>query len=147
MRIFKYLVLAAPALASANANPEPNPVVPRAPQSSGGLLSELPDILSGVKELLSQDTLDDLQTIVKGAAVLLGGDNAQNLANLLSGDNLKKIQGLLDNADTLLTPQFVNDTSTLIQDATPVSFVPRAVGVHANSSSWSRMCPSFWVDC
>ncbi|KAL4895351.1 hypothetical protein BDV59DRAFT_173744 [Aspergillus ambiguus] len=128
MRIFKYLAFAAP-LALASSNPQPNPVVPRAPQSSDGLLSQLPDILSGVQELLSQDTLDDLQTIVKGAAILLGGDNAQNLANLLSSDNLDKIQGLLDNADSLLTTQFVNDTSTLIQDATPlVSNVSKLLG-------------------
>ncbi|KAF9891891.1 hypothetical protein FE257_002854 [Aspergillus nanangensis] len=121
MRLFKYLVLAVAPLALAN--PEP------APQSDGGLLSQLPDILDGVKELLNQETLDDLQTIVKGAAVLLGGDNPQNLAKILSSDNVNKIQGLLNNADSLLTTGFVNDTSTLITDATPlVSSVSKLLG-------------------
>ncbi|KAH8424331.1 uncharacterized protein LDX57_002082 [Aspergillus melleus] len=120
MRLFKYLIFAAPL---AIANPNPNPVAAPAPQSTGGLLSELPQLIDGLKELLSQDTLEDLQTIVKGGAVLLGGDTPKNLQKLLSSKNIDKLQGLVDNADTLLTPSFVNDTTTLIEDATPVSFV------------------------
>jgi hypothetical protein len=115
-----------PLLPLALANP--NPVALPAPQStSGGLLSELPTILNGVKELLSDDTLTDLQTIVKGGAVLLGGDNPSNIAKLLSGDNVNKLQDVIDSAHALLTPGFVNETSTLIGDATPVCFVPCAL--------------------
>jgi hypothetical protein len=114
-----------PLLPLALANPNPNPVAAPAPQSTGGgLLSELPTILNGVKELLSEDTLNDLQTIVKGGAVLLGGDNPANIAKLLSGDNVNKLQDVIDNAHSLLTANFVNETSTLIGDATPVRFSP-----------------------
>lgn len=121
MRLFKYLIFAAPlALATPNPNPDPNPVAAPTP----GLLSELPQILDAVKDLLSKDTLNDLQVIVKGGAVLLGGDTPKNLQKLLSGKNIDKLQNLVNNADTLLTPHFVNDTTTLIEDATPVSSTP-----------------------
>lgn len=118
-----------PLLPLALANPNPNPVAAPDPQSTGGgLLSELPTILNGVKELLSEDTLNDLQTIVKGGAVLLGGDNPANIAKLLSKDNVNKLQDVIDNAHSLLTPNFVNETSTLIGDATPVCFFfPRSL--------------------
>lgn len=91
-----------------------------APAPSGGLLSDLPDIVDNVKDLLSQDTIDDLQTIVKGGAVLLGGDTPQNLRNLLSKDNIDKLQDVIDNAHTLITTSFVNDTSELVGDAAPL---------------------------
>lgn len=92
-----------------------------APAPTGGLLSDLPDIVDGVKDLLSQDTIDDLQTIVKGGAVLLGGDAPQNLKNLLSKSNIDKLQDIINNAHTLITTSFVNDTSELVGDAAPVS--------------------------
>ena len=103
------------------ANPNPNPVGPRSPQSTG-LLSDLPSLIDNLKELLSQDTVDNLETIVKGAAVLLGGDTPQNLQKLLSSSNIDKLQNIIDNADLLLTTSFVNETSELIGDALPVSF-------------------------
>ncbi|RHZ62934.1 hypothetical protein CDV55_107368 [Aspergillus turcosus] len=116
-----------PLLPLALANP--NPIAAPAPQSTGGLLSDLPTILNGVKELFSDDTLTDLQTIVKGGAVLLGGDNPANIAKLLSGDNVNKLQDVIDSAHALLTPTFVNETSTLIGDATPlVSAVEKLLG-------------------
>ena len=117
MRFFKYLVFAAPL---ALATPRPNPVA--APMPDGGLLSELPAILDGVKELLSTETINDLQTIVKGGAVLLGGDTPKNLQKLLSSGNIDKLQGIVDNADNLLTPKFVNETTVLIDAASPVSY-------------------------
>lgn len=126
MRLSTLLLSLLPlALANPNPNPNPNPVAAPAPQStSGGLLSDLPTIVNGVKELLSDQTLTDLQTIVKGGAVLLGGDNPANIAKLLSGDNVNKLQDVIDSAHALLTPTFVNETSTLIGDATPVCFLP-----------------------
>ena len=110
---FKFLIL--PLLTLGLASPAPAP--------SGGLLSDLPDIVDNVKDLLSQDTIDDLQTIVKGGAVLLGGDTPQNLRNLLSKDNIDKLQDVINNAHTLITTSFVNDTSELVGDAAPVSLV------------------------
>ncbi|KAB8072662.1 hypothetical protein BDV29DRAFT_192347 [Aspergillus leporis] len=118
MRFFKYLIFAAPL---ALATPNPNPVAAPAPQSTGGgLLSELPDFLSALKELLNPETLDDLQTIVKGGAALLGGDTPKNLQRLVSSQNIDKLQHVIDNADTLLTPKFVNETQGLIEDAAPL---------------------------
>ncbi|KAB8232583.1 hypothetical protein ETB97_004991 [Aspergillus alliaceus] len=113
MRFFKYLVFAAPL---ALATPAPNPVA--APD--GGLLSQLPDMLNAVKELLNPDTLDNLQVIVKGGAVLLGGDTPKNLQRLVSSQNIDKLQHVIDNAETLLTPKFVNETTSLIDDAAPL---------------------------
>lgn len=92
----------------------------RPPQPTGGILSDLPTIIDGVKDLLSEDTIKDLQTIVKGGAVLLGGDTPKNLQNLLSTQNIDKLQDIVDNAHTLLTPNFVNETSGLIGDTAPV---------------------------
>lgn len=100
------LPLAAAPLAIAA--PEPNRVVPRAPESTGGLLSELPGILDGVQELLSKDTINNLEIIVSGAA------------KLLKDDNINILQDILTNAHTLLTKDFVSNTTTLIGDATPV---------------------------
>ncbi|OJJ69494.1 hypothetical protein ASPBRDRAFT_57158 [Aspergillus brasiliensis CBS 101740] len=105
--------------ALADPNPLPNPVAPRSPQSTG-LLSDLPTIIDNLKELLSQDTIDNLETIVKGAAVLLGGDTPQNLQKLLASDNIDKLQNIINNADLLLTTSFVNETSELIGDALPL---------------------------
>lgn len=100
----------------------PNRVAPRSPDSTdGGLLSDLPDIVDSVKGLLNQQTMDQLETIIHGGATLLGGDTPKNLQKLLSGKNIDKLQDIVDNAHTLLTPQFTNQTSTLIDDATPVS--------------------------
>ena len=103
------------------AAPEPNPAP--APAPSGGLLNDLPDIMDGVKQLLSQDTLDNLDTIIGGAATLLSGDTPKSLKKLLSDDNINKLQDIIGNADTLLKPSFVNETTTLIDEATPVCFL------------------------
>lgn len=116
----KHLLLLATPISLTLANPNPNPVGPRSPQSTG-LLSDLPSLIDNLKELLSQDTVDNLETIVKGAAVLLGGDTPQNLQKLLSSSNIDKLQNIIDNADLLLTTSFVNETSELIGDALPVS--------------------------
>lgn len=110
MRFFKYIPLCLTTLAVASP----------APQPTGGLLAELPGILDGVKDLLSEDTVKDLQTIVKGGATLLGGETPKNLQGLLSSQNIDKLQDIIDNAHTLLTPNFVNETSGLIGDTAPV---------------------------
>lgn len=106
------------ALAAPEPNPAPAPIVVR----DGGLLSELPDIIDGVKQLLSQDTMDNLETIIGGGATLLGGDTPKTLKKLLSSDNVDKLQDIVNNAHTLLKPAFVNETTTLIDEATPVCF-------------------------
>ncbi|KAJ5111575.1 hypothetical protein N7532_002110 [Penicillium argentinense] len=105
---FSTLLLPFAAAPLALAAPEPNPVAPRAPASTGGLLSELPGILDGVQELLSKDTINNLEVIVSGAA------------KLLSSDNIDILQDILNNAHTLLTKDFVDNTTTLIGDATPL---------------------------
>ncbi|KAI9934380.1 hypothetical protein ASPWEDRAFT_151903 [Aspergillus wentii DTO 134E9] len=105
---------------ASNPNPNPNPVVPRAPESTGGLLNDLPGIIDGVKDILSQDTIEDLQVIIKGGATLLGGDTPQNLKDLLSKDNLNQLQDIITNAHGLLSAKFVNNTETLIDEATPL---------------------------
>lgn len=110
MRFFKYIPICLTTLVLASP----------APQPTGGILSDLPTIIDGVKDLLSEDTIKDLQTIVKGGAVLLGGDTPKNLQNLLSTQNIDKLQDIVDNAHTLLTPNFVNETSGLIGDTAPV---------------------------
>lgn len=106
MRLGLFLPFLAAPLALAV--PEPNPIAPRAPESTGGLLSELPGILDGVQQLLSKETIDDLEVIVSGAA------------KLLKSDNIDVLQDILTNAHALLTKDFVDNTTTLIGDATPV---------------------------
>lgn len=101
-RVF-FLALAPLALAA----PESGSNVARAP-ADGGLLEELPEILNGVQDLLTTENLKKLDTILDGAAKLLAPDNIDVL-----GDILK-------NAHNLLTASFVDNTTTLIGDATPV---------------------------
>lgn len=114
-----FAVLATP---EANANPVPDRVAARAPQDSSGssLLADLPEIVNGVQQLLDQESLDKLGTIINGGATLLGGDTPQNLKKLLSEKNIGKLQDVIDNAHTLLSDQFVNQTTSLIDDAAPV---------------------------
>lgn len=105
MRLTFLLPLAAAPMAFA----APNPVAAPVSQSAdGGLLTELPGILSGAEELLSKQNVDNLNLIIG------------NAAKLLSDSNLVVLQDILDNAHTLLTKQFVANTTTLIGDATPV---------------------------
>ncbi|KAF5858600.1 hypothetical protein ETB97_003993 [Aspergillus alliaceus] len=117
MHAFLCLILAAPL---ALANPAPEPMAAPIPQPAGGLLTELPSLLSGLSELLSPETLDNLQIIVKGGAVLLGGDTPSNLKKLVSSQNVNKLQHIIDNGGALLTPRFVNQTTMLVEDATPL---------------------------
>lgn len=97
------LVAAAP-MALAVAAPEPNPVAAPAPATTGGLLSTLGDL----EGLLSETNLNNLQIIIT------------NAAKVLSDDNTKTLQTILTNAGDLLTKDFVDNTTTLIGDATPV---------------------------
>lgn len=107
MRFNRILLLAAASFAAAAPEPRPDPVAMPAPQSTG-LLSELPGILSGAEDLLSQQNINNLQTIIG------------NAAKLLSDSNLDLLQDILTNAHGLLTKEFVDNTTTLIGDATPV---------------------------
>ncbi|KAJ5692738.1 hypothetical protein N7462_002161 [Penicillium macrosclerotiorum] len=97
------LVATAP-LAFAAPEPAPNRVAPRAPESTSGLLS----VLSEIEGLLSTDTINNLETIISGAA------------KLLSSSNIDILQDILTNAHSLLTKEFVDNTTTLIGDATPL---------------------------
>lgn len=82
----------------------PQPV----PAEDPGILTELPTILTGAEELLSQTNVDNLNLIIG------------NAAKLLSDSNLAMLQDVLTNAHSLLTKNFVDNTTTLIGDATPV---------------------------
>ena len=107
MHFNRILLLAAASFAVAAPEPRPDPVAMPAPQSTG-LLSELPGILTGAEDLLSQQNINNLQTIIG------------NAAKLLSDSNLDLLQDILTNAHGLLTKEFVDNTTTLIGDATPV---------------------------
>ncbi|KAE8352048.1 hypothetical protein BDV28DRAFT_149409 [Aspergillus coremiiformis] len=117
MHFFKYLVFAAPL---ALATPSPSPVASPAPHITGGLFSELPLVIEALQHLFNPHTLEDLDTIVKGGAVLLGGDAPKNLQKLLSNQNIAKLQHVIDNAESLLTPKFVNETAVLVGGIAPL---------------------------
>jgi hypothetical protein len=136
MHFNRILLLAAASFALAAPEPKPNPVAMPAPESTG-LLSELPGILSGAEDLLSQDNVNNLQIIIG------------NAAKLLSDDNLVILQDILTNAHSLLTKDFVDNTTTLIGDATPVCIplrVDRDTGLTTRFSSW-RTYRSCWAEC
>ncbi|PWY86530.1 hypothetical protein BO94DRAFT_624717 [Aspergillus sclerotioniger CBS 115572] len=111
----KYLFLLAPLTLATTSTSN---ISPRTTTTS--LLDDLPTIVDGIKELLSTDTVNKLETIVNGGATLLGGDTPQNLQKLLSSDNINKLQSIIDNANTLLSGNFVNQTGELIGDALPL---------------------------
>lgn len=133
MRFFRVLPLILAPLALAAPEPRPNPVAAPAPAATGGLLDELPDILNGVTGLLTTDNVNKLDTILDGAA------------KLLKSDNIDILQDILTNAHALLTKSFVDNTTTLIGDATPVCSPFKQSWNMLTKCSWLRMFPSFWV--
>lgn len=132
-RILFPLALAPMALAAPEARP--HPIAAPAPVPTGGLLEELPEILSGVQGLLTTENLNKLDTILDGAA------------KLLAADNIDILQDILTNAHSLLTKSFVGNTTTLIEDATPVCTALAALGLSVIliHYSWLMISPSFWV--
>lgn len=113
MHFNRILLLAAASFAVAAPEPRPDPVAMPAPQTTG-LLSELPGLLTGAEDLLSQTNINNLQIIIG------------NAAKLLSDSNLEVLQDILTNAHSLLTKEFVDNTTTLIGDATPVGILFRS---------------------
>ena len=136
--LLPFVAVAPIALAAPDPNPnpapKPNPVAAPAPASSSGLLSALGDI----EGLLTKENMDDLQTIITGAA------------KVLSSKNVDTLQDILTNAHALLTKDFVDNTTTLIGDATPVSISSHrldSIGRETDVRSWWRMCRNCWAEC
>jgi hypothetical protein len=75
-----------------------------------GLIGQLLDSFSGIGDLLNADTFKEIDTILR------------NLASVLDDEGTKKAKNLVSNANDLLTPEFVSQTSGLIADVAPVSF-------------------------
>lgn len=117
MRFNLLFPLAAASLALAS--PSPEPITPQDP----GLLTELPTILTGAEQLLSQGNVDNLNLIIG------------NAAKLLSDNNLAMLQDIVTNAHSLLTKNFVDNTTTLVTDATPVCASLQIAGILANPAS------------
>ncbi|KAL4804139.1 hypothetical protein BDV18DRAFT_162547 [Aspergillus unguis] len=116
----------------------------------GGLIGDLTDSLGAIKDLLSTESLNNINTIViklasllndpttkqikslvQTAADLLGGDAVGDLidslpgllssvSGLLTKDTINKISTLLNNAALLLTEDFANNTRNLINDIAPL---------------------------
>jgi len=143
MQVLRYLLFTLFALSTSFvlANPEPNPVAAPEPQASipTQAITDLGQLIEGAKSLLSQNSINNIETTLTGAAILLGGSTANTTKNLLdeipallTPDLIGAIVGLLnvktvnqlkdivDNAHALLTPNFVNETQTLINDVTPL---------------------------
>jgi hypothetical protein len=167
MRLFSLLpVFGLPAISfafpNADAGAEPN-VIPRAPvalpdsevydllsrdliarqldlSNLTSLLGSLSGTITGVEQLLSSNSLNNIESVVNNLAYLLAEpttnqtksliDTASNLLSgslfsqveaLLTPQTVTDIGNLLTNANNLLTPTFVNETVTLIGDVAPVS--------------------------
>ncbi|KAL4907859.1 hypothetical protein BDW74DRAFT_175646 [Aspergillus multicolor] len=116
----------------------------------GGLIGDLTDSLGAIKDLLSTDSLNNINTVVTKlaqllsdptttqikslvgtAADLLGGDAVGNLidqipallesvSGLLNKETLDKLTTLLNNASLLLTEEFANNVRDLINDIAPL---------------------------
>ncbi|KAL5363580.1 hypothetical protein BJX96DRAFT_178195 [Aspergillus floccosus] len=115
-----------------------------------GLLGDLTESLGAVKDLLSPDSLSNINTLVTNAAFLLaqptanqtksligtasdllGSDTLENLLDqlptlldsvggLVTPALITNVTDLLGNAHDLLTPQFVSNTKGLINDVAPL---------------------------
>ncbi|KAL2869092.1 uncharacterized protein BJX67DRAFT_379570 [Aspergillus lucknowensis] len=116
----------------------------------GGIIGDLTETLDAIKELLSTESLNNINTVVTQAATLLkdpttkqikslvqtaaellGGEAIGNLldklpsllesvSGLLNKETLNKLITLLDNAAILLTKEFAENTRDLINDIAPL---------------------------
>lgn len=92
-----------------------------------------------IKELLSAESVNNIETTLSGAAVLLSGSTPNDtkalltsvsglltpelvdaVGNLVNPRTVNQLKDIVDSAHSLLTPQFVNETVALINDVTPV---------------------------
>lgn len=116
-----------------------------------GLLGDASSSLAATKELLSEESLDNVQSIVNDLSYLLRAPTSQEIKDLVNGTSnmlasdsvsnllgdlpsflesakplmspksISKLTDILDNAHALLTPEFVRNTQELVNDVTPVS--------------------------
>ncbi|KFY66061.1 hypothetical protein V496_02203 [Pseudogymnoascus sp. VKM F-4515 (FW-2607)] len=113
-----------------------------------GLLGSLTENLDAIKGLLKPATFRNIDSIVTHLALLLddkttnqtkkligtadsllSGPLLPSLTSLVTPDFIKKISGLINNANNLLTPAFVKQTTGLINDVAPlISAVAQLIG-------------------
>ncbi|KAL4863446.1 hypothetical protein BDV12DRAFT_189649 [Aspergillus spectabilis] len=116
----------------------------------GGIIGDLTDALGSIKELLSSESLNNINVVVTQAAALLkdpttnqikslvgtaadllGGEAIGNLleqlpallesvGGLINKELITKLTTLLDNASILLTKEFAENTRNLINDIAPL---------------------------
>ncbi|KAL4932509.1 uncharacterized protein BDV17DRAFT_288020 [Aspergillus undulatus] len=166
MKFFQYFtaaLLPATVFAIPAAEPEPKAVAAPATISVedfhvlmkrqtdlGGLIGDLTESLGAIKDLLSTESLNNINTVVtqlasllgdpttkqikslvQTAADLLGGEAIGNLLDqipallesvggLINGELINKITTLLDNAAILLTKEFAENTRNLVNDIAPL---------------------------
>ncbi|KFY24483.1 hypothetical protein V493_05212 [Pseudogymnoascus sp. VKM F-4281 (FW-2241)] len=156
MRFFSFvplLVLAPFAFASPTAGSQsdvadaPMELTERATDLSG-LIGTLTKDLGAITSLLNPQTFRNIETIVTNVAFLLddkttnqtkaligtadsllSGPLLGSITGLVTPDFIKKISGLINNANNLLTPTFVKQTTGLINDVAPlISAVAQLIG-------------------
>ncbi|KAL2826312.1 hypothetical protein BDW59DRAFT_161151 [Aspergillus cavernicola] len=166
MKFFQYLtaaLLPVTVFATPAAEPEPKAATVPATISGddynvlvqrqldlGSVIGDLTDALGAIKDLLSLESLNNINQVVTDlasllkdpttkqikslvgtAADLLGGDALgglleklpallESVSGLLTEATLKKITTLLDNAAILLTKEFATNTRNLINDIAPL---------------------------
>ncbi|KAL4891828.1 hypothetical protein BDV59DRAFT_203100 [Aspergillus ambiguus] len=157
MKFFKFLPLALlpiTAYAVPTAEPEPNAIdfhtLNERALDLSSLLGDLTQSLGAIQDLLSPDSLNNINTLVTNAALLLSQPTANQTKSLIGtasdllgsdtlGNLLDQLPTLLDsvsglatpalitnvtdllgNAHDLLTPQFVSNTKGLINDVAPL---------------------------
>ena len=78
-------------------------------------------VLTHLALLLDDKTTNQTKALIGTADTLLSGPLLPSLTSLVTPDFIKKISGLINNANNLLTPTFVKQTTGLINDVAPVS--------------------------
>ncbi|KAI9376116.1 hypothetical protein BJX61DRAFT_491406 [Aspergillus egyptiacus] len=186
MKFFKYFtaaLLPMTAFAIPAAEPEPKAaavpatltvedynVLMKRQMDLGGIIDELTQAIGAIRELLSPESLNNINNVVTLAARLLsqpttnqikslvgtasdllGGDAIgglleqlpallEQVGGLLNGNLINKLTTLLDNAALLLTREFALNTRNLVNDIAPVG---RLAGSHLDSdANWllARFC-------
>lgn len=74
--------------------------------------------------MLSGTTANDTKTLLTEVSALLSPELVAAVAQLVTADTVNKLGDIVNNAHTLLSAEFVNQTTTLINDVTPVSLFP-----------------------
>ncbi|KFX93067.1 hypothetical protein O988_07006 [Pseudogymnoascus sp. VKM F-3808] len=91
--------------------------------------TNIESILTHFAYIFDDKTSNQTKSLLNTADGLLSGPLLPAITGLITPDFIKKVSGLINNANNLLTPTFVKQTTGLINDVAPlISAVAQLIG-------------------